>query len=188
MKNILLIGATSLIGKSLCKNNAYTFTTPGRDQLDLMDVESIENFEYAGYDCLILVAGAGMRHGKTFTFEQVSKEYINTTIGVNCTGTTSLLQNYISKNKNGYIVVIGSDVVNQMQSSNIIYTASKVYLDRLIDLLQSQYPTINFIKINPGKVSSRNEMVEEYISPDTIANSVWYCIENNIKKIDIHEK
>ena len=189
MNRILLIGATSLIGQSLLKNSKYEFTCPSRQELDLANSESIEKFNYKDFDCLILVAGAGMRHGKNFEFEEseVDFEYIDNTIRVNCIGTTMLLKKYLAENRKGRVVLIGSISVTNTTSRSVVYASSKTYMDKMIDLLSNIYTETIFIKINPCKIQSRFEKIPEYISGDTMADTVWTAIDKNIKRLDIFE-
>jgi len=189
MKRILLIGATSLIGQALLKNSEYEFTHPDRRELDLTNPDSIEKFNYKHFDCLILVAGAGMRHGRNFEFEnpEVTFKYIENTIRVNCIGTTMLLRKYLAENKKGHVVLIGSMGVTEPTSKNVVYVSSKTYQDRMIDLLSNIYTETMFIKINPQKVESRFDRSPYYLSGDTIAETVWTAIDKNMKRIDIVE-
>ena len=187
-KRVLLVGGTSLIGQSIADKNGVEIVTPTRKELDLLDANSIQKYKFENFDCLIIVAGAGMRHGRTFTFaeDDVDVDYITNTIGVNCTGNTLLLKEYLRRNKKGHVVIIGSVVVNDLKNTNVVYTSSKMYLDRLIDLLENLYPDITFIKINPGLVKSRNQKdIEKSIEPTDVADLVWKAIEKNIKRIDI---
>ena len=190
MKRILLIGATSLIGQCLLKAKVHDFVCPSRQELDLTSPASIDNFNFKNFDCLIFVAGAGMRHGRNFTFEEdcVDADYIKNTIDVNCTGATLLLKQYLKQNKKGHVVVIGSVVVNDLKNTNVVYASSKTYLDRLVDLLDNLYKDTTFIKINPGVLESRTENdLQKSIKPDTVADVIWSAIAKNIKRIDIHE-
>ena len=190
MKKILLIGGTSLIGQQLMKSELYDFTCPSSTELDLTNSDSITKFSYNDYDCLIFVAGAGMRHGKDFSFEEpeVDAEYIKNTIDVNCTGATLLLQNYLKSNHKGHVVIVGSVVVNDLKNTNVVYASSKTYLDRLIDLLDNLYKDTIFIKINPGVLQSRKQPnIKKSISPETIADLIWKALAKNIKRIDVYE-
>jgi short-subunit dehydrogenase len=190
MNKVLLIGATSLVGQSILQRQNINFQAPTRDELDLTDPESINNYDYKNFDCLILVAGAGMRHGRNFTFEEteVDFSYIQNTIDVNCTGTTMLLKKYLSENRKGHVVVIGSMVINDPKNTNVVYSSSKVYLDRLIDLLGNLYKDTIFIKINPGAMQSRTQKdLPNSIPAIIIADLVWKCIDQNIKRLDIIE-
>ncbi len=187
-KRVLLVGGTSLIGQSIAGKNGVEIVTPTRNELDLLDANSIKKYSFQNFDCLILVAGAGMRHGRTFTFaeDDVDVDYITNTIGVNCTGNTLLLKEYLSNNKKGHVVVIGSVVVNDLKNTNVVYSSSKMYLDRLIDLLENLYTDTTFIKINPGAVRSRNQKdLQKSIDPEDVADFVWKAIQSNIKRIDI---
>jgi len=189
MKKILLLGGTSLVGQALLKNKTHKFVAPKREELDLSKPESIVKFDYKGFDCLILVAGAGMRHGRKFEFKEkeVDFDYIQNTIAVNCTGMTMLLKKYLAKNKKGHVVVIGSISVTELQSRNVVYASSKTYLDRITDLLSNIYTQTTFIKINPCKMQSRFDKNPEFISGKTMAETVWSAIDNNIKRLDIFE-
>ena len=185
MKKILLIGGTSLIGQHVIETAKSKIDCPPRDIIDLKNFSTIANYDYNGYDCLIFVAGAGMRHGRDITFEKMDKEYIKDTIDVNCSGATFLLQKYLHHNPKSVVVVIGSGAVYKTSTPNVVYTASKVYLDRMIDILENTYQDTFFIRVNPSKVNSRFEHVDWYIDPKAVAEGVWHCIENNIKKLDI---
>lgn len=190
-KNVLLIGSSSLIGQAVLKNKKHKFTAPTSEKLDLSNRESIDTFDYKGYDCLIIVAGAGGRHGKTFGFKdkEVDLDYIANTVDVNCRGITMLLKKYLTQNPKGYVATIGSISVLEMKTKHAVYASTKVYLDRLIDLLANLYPETNFSKINPASVSSRfRPHNAKLISPDEVAKCVWTAIENNIKRIDIMDK
>lgn len=186
---ILLLGGTSLTGQALLRNKTHEFVNPSRQELDLSKPEMIEQFDFKNFDCLMLVAGAGMRHGRTFEFEEaeVNFEYIENTVKVNCTGMTMVLKKYLAENKQGHVVLIGSIGVTELQSKNVVYTASKTYLDRIVDLLSNIYTKTVFIKINPCKLQSRTEPMPEYISGDTLADTVWMAIDKNIKRLDIFE-
>jgi|TARA_R110001592_G_C13181971_1_gene751039 short-subunit dehydrogenase len=185
MKKILLIGGTSLIGKCIIDTAQCRIDHPTRDIVDLKDFSTMSSFNYNEYDCLILVAGAGMRHGRDISFEKMDEDYIKDTIDVNCTGATFLLQKYLHHNPKGCIAVIGSGAIYKTETPNVVYTASKVYLDRMIDILENTYPDTFFIRVNPSKVTSRVEHQNWYIDPKDVANGVWHCIQNNIKKLDI---
>ena len=186
MKKILLIGGTSLIGQNLIATSKCLIDHPSRDIIDLKDFSTIAGFDYEGYDCLIFVAGAGMRHGRDITFKKMDQEYIKDTIDVNCSGTTFLLQKYLQHNPKGVVVMIGSSAVYKRSTPNVVYTASKVYIDRMIDTLEDNFPGTFFIRINPEKVNSRYEKESWYIDPIDVAKGVWYCIANNSKKLDIN--
>jgi short-subunit dehydrogenase len=188
MKKILLIGGTSQIGQCLINTAKTEIVYPDRKTIDLVDPKSIENFDYSNFDCLILVAGAGMSNGQLPNFNTMDQEYIKNTIDVNCAGSTLLLQQYLKENTEGYVVTIGSTAVYRTQTPNVVYTASKVYVDRMIDILENIYKETRFIRINPAKVSNRFLQDESYITPQQVADGVWYCIENNIKKLDITYK
>jgi len=189
MNRILLIGGTSLIGQALLKNSKYEFTYPTRQELDLTKPESIESFNYKEFDCLILVAGAGMRHGRKFEFEEseVDFGYIDNTIKVNCIGMTMLLKKYLLENKKGHVVLIGSIGVTELTSRNVVYASSKTYLDRMIDLLSNIYTETIFIKINPANVKHRFQNTPAGISPEDIAFLTWQALLKKIKRIDIIE-
>ena len=188
IKRILLVGGTSLIGKHIIQTAETQIISPDRKSLDLTDPDIIRNYDYKNFDCLILVAGAGMTHGKTINFDSMDDKYIKNTIDVNCTGSTLLLNRYLKTNKKGHVVIIGSRAIYKTDTPNVVYTASKVYLDRLVDILEKTYTDTRFIKINPAKVSSRFEHKDNYIRPEQVASSVWHCIANNIKKLDITYK
>jgi|TARA_R110001592_G_scaffold360630_1_gene669340 short-subunit dehydrogenase len=185
MKRILLIGGSSRIGQHIIDTAPCDIDNPSSSVLDLKNMESISNYNYQNYDCLVLVAGAGMRHGKNITFDNVDLQYTDDTININCTGNTMLLQKYLKHNTEGHVVVIGSNAIYKTKTPNVIYSATKFYLDRLLDILENTYEKTMFIKINPAKVSSRFEYNEDYIEPEMVADSVWHCIKNNIKKLDI---
>ena len=185
MKKILLIGGTSLIGKCIIETAKCRIDHPTRDTLDLRDFSKISSFDYKGYDCLILVAGAGMRHGRDLHFDKLDQEYIKDTIEVNCSGSTLLLQKYLQQNPKGFVAVIGSTAIYKTDTPNVVYTASKVYLDRMIDILENTYQDTFFVRVNPAKVNSRYEHQDWYIDPNEVSKHVWHCIENNIKKLDI---
>lgn len=185
MKKILLLGGTSLIGKCIIETAKTKIIYPDRKTLDLTDCNSIRTYDYKNFDCLLFVAGAGMTHGKTINFDSMDDEYIKNTIDVNCTGSTILLNSYLKYNNKGHVVIIGSQSIYKTDTPNVVYTASKRYLNTLVDILERTYTDTRFIKINPAKVSSRFEHKDTYIRPQTVANSVWHCIKNNIKKLDI---
>ena len=185
MKKILLIGGTSLIGQNLIATSKCIIDHPTRDKIDLTDFDKIRSFNYNGYDCLIFVAGAGMRHGRNLSFDNMEPNYIKETIDVNCTGATFILQKYLNANPKGFIVIIGSGAVYKRSTPNVVYTASKVYIDRMVDILENTYQDTFFIRVNPAKVNSRFEHVDWYIDPKDVAKGVWHCIENSIKKLDI---
>lgn len=86
------------------------------------------------------------------------------------------------------IVYIGSRSIYNLSYYNIAYATSKLLIDRAIETLQQEYRNINFIRINPGSVNSRNkEHKDSSLSPDSIASAVWYAIDNHINKLDIFE-
>lgn len=188
MKRILLIGGTSLIGQCLIKDTLVEIIYPDRKTIDLTNSKTIENFDYSNFDCLILVAGTGMNHGKALNFENIDADYIKNTIDVNCMGSTLLLQKYLKQNPKGTIVTIGSSAIYRTQTPHVVYTASKVYLDRMIEILENTYVDTRFIRINPARTSSRFLQEDSRITPQQVADSVWYCIKNNVKKLDITYK
>lgn len=188
MKKILLIGGTSLIGQCIIDKAKAEIVYPNSTTLDLADPMSIENYDYSNFDCLIVVAGAGMSNGQSPNFNTMDQGYIKNTIAVNCTGTTLLIQQYLKQNTEGTIVTIGSSAVYRTHTPNVVYTASKVYVDRMIDILENIYKHTRFIRINPAKVSNRFLKDESFITPLQVADAVWYCIENNVKKLDITYK
>jgi short-subunit dehydrogenase len=190
-KNVLLIGSSSLIGQAVLNNKKHKFTAPTKEKLDLSNRQSIEKFDYKGYDCIIIVAGAGGRHGKKFGFKdkEVDLDYIANTVDVNCKGITMLLKKYLTQNPKGNVATIGSISVVEMKTNHAVYASTKVYLDKLIDLLANLYPETNFSKINPASVNSRFQPKNsKLIAPEEVANCVWTAIEKNIKRIDIMDK
>ena len=185
---ILMTGGSSLIGQAILKNKQHEIVAPSSNELDLSSAESIDGFDYKGYDCLLMVAGAGGRHGKKWGFKDdiVDFDYIAKTIDVNCKGSSMLLKKWLSQNPKGHVVTIGSISIVEMKTKHAVYAASKVFLDRLIDLLSNLYPETRFSKINPASVNSRFQPQNDLlISPDEVAECVWTAIDKNIKRIDI---
>ena len=188
-KNILLVGATSMIGRAILKNKTHKFNSPTRKQLDLSDQSSIDGFDYKGYNCLLIVAGAGGRHGKKIGFKEMDLDYIANTVNVNCRGIAMLLKKYLAQNPKGHVVTIGSISVIEMKTNHVVYASTKVYLDRLIDLLSNLYPNTSFSKINPASVNSRFQPYNsKLISPKDIADCVWTAIDKNIRRVDMMDK
>lgn len=185
MKKILLTGGTSLIGQAIVDTSPCEIDAPTRAVLNLTDCKSIENFNYSNYDCLILCAGSGMLHGKDRKFLETTSEQIKDIIEVNCFGNTIILKKFLKENDSGIVVVVGSRAIYTLNPNNIVYSASKLFFDKVIESLQKDFKKTRFIKINPGRVNSKNLILDHNIQPKQVASAIWHAIDNNISKIDL---
>ena len=107
MNKILLIGGNCPLGRSIIASAPCAIDAPTSAEFDLSDTEQIAEFNFSGYDTLIINARAG--GGQRYLFGDWPTELLSYNLDVNIRGITLLLQRWLNHTDSGTVVFTGSD-------------------------------------------------------------------------------
>lgn len=188
-KKILLTGGTGSLGKALIKVSGHHIVAPKRTDLDLSDYAQVSAFDTTGYDVIILNASGGI--GKFSAFDTLPDEIINENIDVNIKSTVKLISKFIRQNSTGSIILIGSRTSFFPRPENLLYSASKNYMNFIFDVLSAEYRNHTWHMINPGRFKAKHlsESVNTLAQDEEeLARHVLYVLDTNIRHMNIWDE
>jgi len=196
MKKLLLTGGNSGIGYAINTLLSVDFEifSLTRDILDLNDITQVEKFDMSGYSVLINCAGHDVG-GKTEFIKQDTKSMLDI-YNVNSFSPMILTKNFINNNEEGIIINITSTSVDYIWPNMLNYSISKIMIESFTTGLRRELKNRPFrlIEIKPGltetnfnnnRYTNRENLNSSIyqdnptLSPEQVADSVKYAIENN---------
>jgi len=201
-KNILITGASRGIGKEIKKeleNNGFNCITPTREELDINDSKSIEDFFFnlkVEIDGLVNNAGINILGN----LDSLSNADINSMVNTNLIAPLKLIQ-YVSKNmklkRYGKIVNISSIWGVRSKEFRTLYSMTKFGINGITKSLARELGEYNILinSIAPGYVNTemtqKNVSLEEqnkiketiplkrFAEPEEIAKLVAFLVSEN---------
>ena len=202
--NFLIIGGSDGMGKAFCKlldSKKINYYAPTKEELDITDYEKIDKFDLSKYNNCVNFAGTTI--GTWRGLEENSWQNHKKQIETNLLAPMLLAKQWIKTNGNGkFVQIISTCILQTPRSYNAFYSISKEAMHLAIKNFQKNYPNIKWIEINPGKTKTgqilkgyegtktkeqvENEFAKEKcLTPDEVAEKIWYAIENYIPRMDI---
>lgn len=201
-KNILITGASRGIGKEIKKeleNNGFNCIAPTREELDINDSKSIEDFFFnlkVEIDGLVNNAGINILGN----LDSISNTDINSMVNINLIAPLKLIK-YVSKNmtlkRYGKIVNISSIWGVRSKEFRTLYSMTKFGINGITKSLARELGEYNILinSIAPGYVNTemtqKNVSLEEqnkiketiplkrFAEPEEIAKLVAFLVSEN---------
>lgn len=188
MIKVLITGGKGDIAQSIVqqleKFNKYEIYAPGKDELNVRDITSVEQYiDKIKPDILINNAG----YVKVSSIYSTSCEIERSAIEINLLGTFYCTNAVLKKNRNAKIINIGSAAGIKVHSDWSSYCASKAGVIMATKCWAAE--GVDVVCISPGRTKSKmrkslfpNEDESTLLNPDDFAKIVIYAIENKYEK------
>ncbi len=173
-KTVLLTGASRGIGKAiydLIKDENYIILAPSRQELDLSDSNSIEQYvkKYENAAIDIIINNAGINNPQWI--EDVTDENISQTMQINVVAPILLIRGLIKnmkKNKWGKIVNISSIFGLVARGKQVLYSTTKHGLNGMTKALALEFAKDNILvnAVCPG--FTKTDLVIKKNTPEKI--------------------
>lgn len=168
-KNVLITGASRGIGKCLKENfqaSGAVVVAPGRSEMDLNDVHSIERYidkNCQQIDVFIHCAGVNLKAD----IEQINESLVNEVFQVNTFSAVEIIKGiipYMKKQRWGRILLISSLYAIVSRERRIAYSMSKNALTGLAKTLSLELAPMSILTncVAPGYVMT--EMTQQNLS------------------------
>jgi len=197
---IILTGTSSGIGKELTDqlSNDHDVVCITRNDLELSNIDAVNNYSMPTVDMLINCAGTD-RGGKIDFVNQDQESIINI-LHTNVIAPILLSKKALSTNPKCKIVNITSTNNKRYWPNNLTYSLSKKALAEFGNMLQVEYPDVNYLEIQLGLtktnfnqnryVGYENRFDDVYsnlhLSVDDVADKICNVLfDNTIKFIEI---
>lgn len=196
MKNILITGCGSGLGKSLCKNKHHNIFSHYRsienppvnsiigDLRDINVLDSLSQF-IVDNDINVFINNVGVYLNSPIT--EVSDEELIDVINVNLISSMLLLKrvySYFNKKNNGLIININSLAGKNATANESVYCASKFGLSGFSKSIQLEAigTGIRIVDLYPGAIKTRmtknRQNYDRLIDPNDIASLIYDIIDN----------
>lgn len=203
MRRVFITGGRRGIGKSIVnrfKEAGYEIVAPMREELDLNNSESIQQYlqEHTGekFDVIINNAGCNDIH----EIEEITDEEIENMINVNLIAPIKLIRGMIGPMKSQYygrIINIGSIWASVSKAGRCVYSASKNGVHGITNTLAVELAEYNILvnTVCPGftmteltKKNNTPEQIEDIVKdiplrrmaqPEEIAEIVYFLSSEN---------
>lgn len=154
MKKILITGGNGDISIAIIKLleslNEYEIFAPGKNQLDVTNVDNIEEyFKDKYFD--VIVNNAGYIVPKSITESPVSN-YL-TTLNVNLMGTFHITNRALKANPKAYIINIGSSAATKSHANWSAYCAAKAAVVMATECWAEE--GVQAICLSPGRTATK---------------------------------
>ena len=182
MKRVLITGGNGDIAKAIVKrlvdNGNFCVKAPGKDELDVTDMASTENY-VADFVPDILINNAGYVVPQSIRTCDV--ELDKKSIDINLFGTFNCTAAVLAKNPNAQIINIGSSAATKIHGTWSAYCAAKAAVVMATKCWAED--GVNTVCISPGRTATkmRNglyplEDQNTLLKPDEFAAIVCYAI------------
>ena len=203
MRTVLITGGSRGIGKAISKKfheNGYNIIAPGRQDLDLNNMESIEHYVKSHKDQYfdVIINNAGCNDINLI--EDLVDSEMNNMINVNLVAPMRLLRGFVGKMKEknyGRIVNIGSIWGVVSKEGRVVYSATKHAIHGITSTLAVELAEYNILvnTVCPGytltELTSKNNTEEQIkeisldipmgrmARPEEIAEVVYFFASEN---------
>jgi 3-oxoacyl-[acyl-carrier protein] reductase len=174
-KTVLLTGASRGIGKAisdLLQKEKYNVIAPSREELNLSDKKSIEQFIQNHKDTTIdiIINNAGINNPQWI--DEITDENLADTLQINLTAPILLARGFVGamkKNKWGRIVNISSIFGVVARGKQVLYTATKHGINGMTKALALELAQDNILvnSVCPG--FTKTDLVVKKNTPERIA-------------------
>ena len=147
---IAITGTSSGVGQELSNrlSRDHNVVTITRNDLELSDLNSVNNYSLVTVDLLINCAGTD--HGGKIEFAKQDLSSITNTLTTNLLAPIVLSHKALKSNSACKIVNITSTNNKQYWPNNLAYSLSKKALSEFGRMLQVDHPGINYLEIQLG--------------------------------------
>ena len=198
--NIAITGTSSGVGQELQQRLEYkhNIVCIGRNLLDLSNVTAVSDYIIPTVDMLINCAGTDC--GGKIDFVNQDQESIINILHTNVIAPVLLSKKALSTNPKCKIVNITSTNNKRYWPNNLTYSLSKKALAEFGNMLQVEYPSVNYLEIQLGLtktnfnqnryVGYENRFDDVYsnlhLTADDVADKICNVLfDNTIKFIEI---
>ena len=184
--NIAITGTSSGVGRELSnqlgKNNTIISIT--RNKLDLSNIVDVSDYIIPSIDMLINCAGTDC--GGKVDFINQNQESITKILSTNLLAPVLLAKKALSVNPKCKIVNLTSTNNKRYWPNNLAYSLSKKALAEFGNMLQVEYPNINYLEIQLG-LTKTNFNQNRYVGYEERFNDVYVnphlTVDTVVKKI-----
>jgi short-subunit dehydrogenase len=198
--NIAITGTSSGVGKELWQRLGYkhNIVRITRDLIDLSDISAVNGYIIPKVDILINCAGTDC--GGKIDFVNHSQESITKILTTNLLAPILLARKALLENPACKIVNITSTNNKRYWPNNLAYSLSKKSLADFGNMLQVEYPDVDYLEIRLGLtktnfnqnryVGHENRFDDVYVNPhltvDTVVDKILSVLfDPTIKFIEI---
>lgn len=169
-KTVLITGASRGIGlavfNKLNSNGKYHILRPTRDEMNLCDIESINDYQNKNSEVDIVINNAGINILRSI--EDIDKDSIDSMLNVNLQAPLQIIKNavpHMKKNKYGKILNISSIWGVGSKEYRTLYSLTKFGLNGITKALSKELGPYNIAvnSICPGYVNT--EMTKKNVPP-----------------------
>jgi short-subunit dehydrogenase len=183
---IAITGTSSGIGKELRDQliQDHNVVCVTRDDLDLSKIDAVSNYSIATVDMLINCAGTDQ--GGKIEFSRQDLDSITTILTTNLLSPILLSHKALKLNSACKIVNITSTNNKQYWPNNLAYSLSKKALSEFGQMLQVDYPTVNYLEIQLGLTKTnfnQNRYVGHEDRFDNVYRNTHLTIEHVVNRI-----
>lgn len=189
-KNVLITGGNGDIAKAIAeklrKVGTYEIQMPGRSELDVTSVESVEHY-ISLYKVDILINNAGFILPQSIKNCNIADE--KRTLDTNLFGVFNCTAGVLKQNPNAQIINIGSSAATKIHGTWSSYCASKAAVVMATKCWAED--GVNVVCISPGRTSTKmrtslypEEDKNTLLNPEDFAEIVLYAVQNKYKPGD----
>lgn len=184
MKKVLITGGNGDLAQAICRklqtDGGYEVRTPGKDELNVTDWNSIRKY-FEDYVPDILINNAG--YVQPQSIRKCDLEKVKKALDINLGGTFYCTAIALEKNPDTQIVNIGSSAATKIHGTWSSYCASKAAVVMATQCWADD--GVNAVCISPGRAQTKmrkglypDEDQSTLMKPDDFAVIVYYAVKN----------
>lgn len=186
MQTIVITGGNGDIAKAIKREleNEYTVLNPGKEELDVTDVESVNLF-FDNKQVDILINNAGYVVPMSISEADIYSE--KKAIEINLFGTFNCTSAVLKKNPNAKIINVGSSAATKIHGTWSSYCASKAGVVMATKCWADD--GVDAVCISPGRTATKmrkglypDEDVNTLLKPEDYAKVIRLAIEGRYAK------